>query len=54
MNAARQRPSHRPLQRSCRSLSLTKDVPMDPRPSMVTALAAGAAAALQPTVEQRP
>jgi hypothetical protein len=35
-----------------RSSSLTKEVPMDPLTSLVTALAAGAAAALQSTVEQ--
>ena len=35
-----------------RSSSLTKELLMDPLTSLVTALAAGAAAALQSTVEQ--
>ena len=52
MNAAGQRPFHRPLQWYCRSSSLTKEISTDPLTSLVTALAAGAAAALQSTVAQ--
>jgi hypothetical protein len=52
MSAASQRPPYPLLPRSCRLLSPTKEISMDPLTSVVTALAAGAAAALQSTVEQ--
>jgi hypothetical protein len=52
VNAVNRQLSYRLLSRYCRLLSLTKETSMDPLTSLVTALAAGAAAALQSTVEQ--